>query len=182
MLSRGDTHQPDLGLSVFALIEYYQFWFVFWTAVFCLVGRACHVYPLSYLLNKRAGATPISRNQQHMIWYSGLRGAVAFALSKSFPGEKQNEVTATAMIIILMSIFFMGGGTVGMLNKLGIPRLTVRGGGGVPPELRLRCIHHLTPSYAVPYPARYRRRRSWRSTAPSSPTSTCACCSSTTST
>lgn len=116
----------DLGLSVFALIEYYKFWFVFWTAIFCLVGRACHVYPLTFILNKRPNATQITMNQQHMIWYSGLRGAVAFALSKSFPGEKQNEVTACAMIIILLSIFVMGGGTVATLNKLGIPRLTVR--------------------------------------------------------
>lgn len=137
---------------MFALIEYYKFWFVFWTAVFCLVGRACHVYPLTYLLNKRAGATQITMNQQHMIWYSGLRGAVAFALSKSFPGEKQNEVTATAMVIILLSIFCMGGGTVAMLNKLGIPMLTVRLA-----DLDYRNEHLLT--FCVLFNSRKKRRR-----------------------
>lgn len=118
----------DLGLSVFALSDGYSFSMIFWTFIFILIARACHVYPLTYLLNKGRADNPITKNQQHMIWFSGLRGAVAFALAKSFPGEKQNEVVATAMMIILISIFVMGGGTVAMLNKLDIPRLTVRSG------------------------------------------------------
>jgi NhaP-type Na+/H+ or K+/H+ antiporter len=84
------------------------------------------VYPLTYLVNRGRKENPITMNQQHMIWYSGLRGAVAFALAKSFPGEKQNVVIATSMIIILLSIFVMGGGTVAMLKMCDIPRLTVR--------------------------------------------------------
>lgn len=84
------------------------------------------MYPLTYLLNITSRKNnEITRNQQHMIWYSGLRGAVAFALAKSFPGEKQNEVIATTMVIVLLSIFVMGGGTVSMLSLLKIPRLTV---------------------------------------------------------
>jgi sodium/hydrogen exchanger 8 len=117
----------DLGLTVFALPSMgYSFSFIFWTALFCLVGRAAHVYPLTAILNRGPRKNnPITMNQQHMIWYSGLRGAVAFALAKGFPGEKKNEVLATAMVIVLLSIFFMGGGTVAMLDKLKIPRLTV---------------------------------------------------------
>ncbi|TMW56573.1 hypothetical protein Poli38472_006583 [Pythium oligandrum] len=114
----------NLGLTVFALRSGYHFSFIFWTALFCLVARACHVYPLTFVLNLGRKENPITRNQQHMIWYSGLRGAVAFALAKSFPGEKQNEVIATTLVIVLLSIFVMGGGTVAMLDYLGIPRLT----------------------------------------------------------
>ncbi|RLN64270.1 hypothetical protein BBJ29_004492 [Phytophthora kernoviae] len=114
----------NLGLSAFGLTEHYRFWLVFWMATFCLLSRACAIYPLTFVLNKRKNATPITMNQQHMIWYSGMRGAVAFALSKSFPGEKRNEIVATAMIVVLLSIFVMGGGTVSMLDHMGIPRLT----------------------------------------------------------
>lgn len=111
---------------MFALREGFNLGFIIWTALFCLAARACHVYPLTYLLNITSRKNnEITRNQQHMIWYSGLRGAVAFALAKSFPGEKQNEVIATTMVIILLSIFVMGGGTVSMLSLLKIPRLTV---------------------------------------------------------
>lgn len=114
----------NLGLSAFGLTEYYRFWLVFWMAFFCLLSRGFAVYPLTFVLNKRKNSPTITMNQQHMIWYSGMRGAVAFALSKSFPGEKRQKVVATTMIVVLLSIFFMGGGTVAMLNRMGIPRLT----------------------------------------------------------
>lgn len=115
----------DLGLSAFGLTEYYRFWLIFWMAFFCLLSRGCAVYPLSYFLNLRKNAAKITMNQQHVIWYGGMRGAVAFALSKSFPGEKRPEVVATTLIVVLLSIIVMGGGTVAVLDKCGIPRLTV---------------------------------------------------------
>ncbi|POM73414.1 Monovalent Cation:Proton Antiporter-1 (CPA1) Family [Phytophthora palmivora] len=114
----------NLGLSAFGLTEYYRFWLIFWMAVFCLFSRGCAVYPLSYLLNLRKKSSKITLNQQHVIWYGGMRGAVAFALSKSFPGEKRSEVVATTLIVVLLSIIIMGGGTVAVLDKCGIPRLT----------------------------------------------------------
>ncbi|KAL7692986.1 putative cation/H+ exchanger, na+/H+ exchanger, isoform 8, cation/H+ exchanger, CPA1 family [Plasmopara halstedii] len=114
----------NLGLSAFGLTEYYRFWLIFWMATFCLFSRFCAVYPLSYLLNLRKNAAKITLNQQHVIWYGGMRGAVAFALSKSFPGEKRPEIVATTLIVVLLSIIIMGGGTVAVLDKCRIPRLT----------------------------------------------------------
>ncbi|KAH7474644.1 hypothetical protein KRP22_003676 [Phytophthora ramorum] len=114
----------NLGLSAFGLTEYYRFWLIFWMAFFCLLSRGCAVYPLSYLLNLRKNSARITMNQQHVIWYGGMRGAVAFALSKSFPGEKRPEIVATTLIVVLLSILVMGGGTVAVLDKCGIPRLT----------------------------------------------------------
>ncbi|ETL94555.1 sodium/hydrogen exchanger 3 [Phytophthora nicotianae P10297] len=114
----------NLGLSAFGLTEYYRFWLIVWMATFCLFSRGCAVYSLSYVLNLRKNASKITLNQQHVIWYGGMRGAVAFALSKSFPGEKRPEIVATTLIVVLLSIIIMGGGTVAVLDKCGIPRLT----------------------------------------------------------
>ncbi|GMF43682.1 unnamed protein product [Phytophthora fragariaefolia] len=100
------------------------FWLIFWMAFFCLLSRGFAIYPLSYILNLRKNAAKITLNQQHVIWYGGMRGAVAFALSKSFPGEKRHEIVATTLIVVLLSILVMGGGTVAVLDKCGIPRLT----------------------------------------------------------
>ncbi|GLD99372.1 hypothetical protein PINS_up008091 [Pythium insidiosum] len=147
----------DLGLTVFALRTGYTFSFIIWTAMFCLIGRACHVYPLTTLVNLGRKSNPITRNQQHMIWFSGLRGAVAFALAKSFPGEKQNEIIATTMIIILASIFIMGGGTVAMLRILDIPRLTVRSFLDAPSE----CDEDLDMLTALCFCVLSRKKR-WR--------------------
>lgn len=47
------------------------------------------MYPISRVLNKSL-AEPLTMNQQHMLWFSGLRGAVAYALASSFPGEHRD--------------------------------------------------------------------------------------------
>ena len=79
----------NLGLSVFAL-HYWESYYtslIVWSLLLCLLGRAMHVYPLSFLINKsrREVDTRITMNKQHMLWFSGLRGAVAFACAKVFP-------------------------------------------------------------------------------------------------
>ncbi len=45
-----------------------------------IVGRALNVYPLSFVLNL-GRKTKIGMNIQHMMFFSGLRGAIAFALA-----------------------------------------------------------------------------------------------------
>jgi len=48
------------------------------------VARAAHVFPLAALLNLQRHQN-ISMNMQVFMWFSGLRGAIAFALSLSLP-------------------------------------------------------------------------------------------------
>jgi len=64
----------------------YNVKFILWTILACLISRACQIYPLSWILNIRR-KKKIAGNQQHMLWFSGLRGAIAFSLSLSFPGQ-----------------------------------------------------------------------------------------------
>jgi NhaP-type Na+/H+ or K+/H+ antiporter len=91
-----------------------------------------HVYPLLNLVNryrtKRAlqkKRTPvlISQNTKHMVFFSGLRGAVAFACANIFPDEKGNRaiIICTTMVIALVTILVKGGLTVRMLKYLEIP-------------------------------------------------------------
>mmetsp|Transcript_45389 Transcript_45389/g.82953 ORF Transcript_45389/g.82953 Transcript_45389/m.82953 type:complete len:598 (+) Transcript_45389:99-1892(+) len=49
-----------------------------------LFARAAHVFPLSAMLNLQR-EQHISRNMQIFMWFSGLRGAISFALSLSLP-------------------------------------------------------------------------------------------------
>ena len=55
----------------------------------CLAGRACHVYPIALVANAngRGGGDAIPENFQHMLWFSGLRGAVAFSCAHTFPND-----------------------------------------------------------------------------------------------
>ena len=50
-------------------------------------GRACNVFGLSALVNTRRTTNKINFKQQFVSFWSGLRGAIAFALCLSFPSD-----------------------------------------------------------------------------------------------
>ena len=53
----------------------------------------------------------------HILWFAGLRGAVAYACVRDFPDVYGNddEFTAATMFIVLFTIIVMGGATEYML-------------------------------------------------------------------
>lgn len=58
--------------------------FLLLSLVALAVSRALNVYPLAAVVNfMRPKDVAIPRRHQHMLWFSGLRGAIAFALSLS---------------------------------------------------------------------------------------------------
>lgn len=64
----------------------------------------------------------IPMNFTHMLWYSGLRGAVSYALVRSFPDTaNKNIFVVTTMMIVLVTTFFLGGSTEAALKYLSIP-------------------------------------------------------------
>lgn len=64
----------------------------------------------------------ISSSTAHMLWFSGLRGAVAYACVRSFPNTFHHAeiFTVTTMCIVLATVFGLGGTTEAALNLLGI--------------------------------------------------------------
>ena len=121
----------ELGLSVFGMssVDNYHWRFVLWTVVFCLLGRSVNVYPLSFVVNvcglvgpSNGSAGGIPRKTQHMLFLSGLRGAVAFACATTFPNDHGNRdaFVVTTMAVVLVTVFVMGGGTETALDVLGI--------------------------------------------------------------
>jgi NhaP-type Na+/H+ or K+/H+ antiporter len=61
-------------------------------------------------------------NTMHMLWFSGLRGAVAYACVRSFPDTfgHANEFTVTTMVIVLVTVFCLGSTTECALSILHI--------------------------------------------------------------
>jgi hypothetical protein len=57
-------------------------------------------------------------NTANMLWFSGLRGAVAYACVRSFPNQEghRNEFIVTTMAIILITVFLLGSTTELALN------------------------------------------------------------------
>ena len=64
----------------------------------------------------------IETNTCHMLWYSGLRGAVAYACAKTFPDANGHQAPfcITTMIIVLTTTFLFGGTTEIALDVLEI--------------------------------------------------------------
>mmetsp|Transcript_16230 Transcript_16230/g.26401 ORF Transcript_16230/g.26401 Transcript_16230/m.26401 type:complete len:651 (-) Transcript_16230:806-2758(-) len=204
----------ELGLSVFGMVGYWNWAFIGWSVVACLVARALNVYPLAFLFNmsllrgdtissptatwdrrlsnlrispvasttncdlseglatptmRNAGeegnpgvmferdstgggvnvidpmaadgygemndrvmsfseqsvatvdtATPWARkdlkirwNTANMLWFSGLRGAVAYACVRTFPNTlgHQKQFAMTTMAVVLITVFLLGSTT-----------------------------------------------------------------------
>uniref|UniRef100_A0A7S4EK88 Sodium/hydrogen exchanger 8 n=1 Tax=Pseudo-nitzschia australis TaxID=44445 RepID=A0A7S4EK88_9STRA len=58
----------------------------------------------------------------HLLWFAGLRGAVAYACAREFPdvyGHRDDFIAAT-MVIVVITIVLMGGATEPLMDRLGI--------------------------------------------------------------
>ena len=108
-----------IGVSMFTF-AHHKFVFSFILAAFIAiaVARAINIYPLSFFLNLgRKHRIPI--NYQHMLWFSGLRGAMAFALAiqNTMTTARQMFLTTTSLITIV-TVIFCGGLTSPLLTLL----------------------------------------------------------------
>ncbi|XP_073326562.1 sodium/hydrogen exchanger 8 [Pagrus major] len=111
-----------LGLSIFSFPHNFEISFVIWCIVLVLLGRAVNIFPLSFLLNffRDHKITP---KMMFIMWFSGLRGAIPYALSLHLglePIEKRQLIGTTTIIIVLFTILLMGGGTMPLIRIMDI--------------------------------------------------------------
>eukprot|EP00927_Polykrikos_kofoidii_P007371 TRINITY_DN13017_c0_g2_i1.p1 TRINITY_DN13017_c0_g2~~TRINITY_DN13017_c0_g2_i1.p1 ORF type:complete len:574 (+),score=88.60 TRINITY_DN13017_c0_g2_i1:154-1875(+) len=113
----------DLGTSAGRSFKDTTVGLILCTILICLVARALHVYPLCLLLRKRRTQVPRPQLRMadiHMIWFSGLRGAIAYALAVQFPGSHRDGIATLTMSVVISSILFLGGATTPMIQHLGV--------------------------------------------------------------
>ncbi|XP_062459239.1 sodium/hydrogen exchanger 9 isoform X5 [Pezoporus occidentalis] len=110
-----------MGLALFTFQNHiFNPLFIFGAFVAVFVARACNIYPLTFLLNL-GRKQKIARNFQHMMMFSGLRGAIAFALAiQDTESQPKQMMFTTALLIVLFTVWVLGGGTTPMLTWLQI--------------------------------------------------------------
>lgn len=113
-----------LGLAIFSFPHKFDFWLICATILLCFVSRAGNVYPLSYLVNPYR-KTKISPKFQFIMWFSGLRGAIAFSLCISLPGPNRQVLVTTTLFTVLFTIVVLGGGTFPLLKLLNVQNQNV---------------------------------------------------------
>jgi len=111
-----------IGVSMFTFPKH-RFEPVYICASFAAIflGRFLNIYPLSAILN--IGRTvKISGNIQHMMMFSGLRGAIAFALAiRNTITESRQMILSTTLLIVIITVIINGGSANSVLKWLGIP-------------------------------------------------------------
>lgn len=109
-----------LGLAIFSFNHRCELALVIWSLVLCLLGRACNIFPLAWMVNKFRNHQ-ITRRMQFIMWFSGLRGAISYALSLHLElssEETRRVMITTTLIIVLFTTLVLGGSTMPLLKYL----------------------------------------------------------------
>ncbi|XP_026499293.2 sodium/hydrogen exchanger 8 [Vanessa tameamea] len=108
-----------LGLAIFSFRHRVEPALVVWSIVLCLLGRAANIFPLALLCNKFR-EHKITKKMMFIMWFSGLRGAISYALSLhlDFSDETRHVIITTTLIIVLFTTLFFGGSTMPLLKFL----------------------------------------------------------------
>ena len=134
-----------MGVEVFLADQRWNHMlFFFWALLAILVARALNVFLGSFLVNlSRPRSFKISRNYQKMLWFSGLRGGIAFALAlgsgEDIGEEDAKTILNAALLIVLLTVLRIGGFTTHALEHYKI-QIGRGGSAGAPPSSKsTRC-------------------------------------------
>lgn len=113
-----------LGIALVEGPHYWHTGFVVWTISFTLICRFVGVYGLTFLANRRR-IRKVNLQEQFIMAYGGLRGAVGFSLVEMINKEvippKQMFVTTT-LAVVMFTIFIQGGTIKFLVNLLDIDK------------------------------------------------------------
>ncbi|CAO0802341.1 unnamed protein product [Mucor circinelloides] len=114
-----------LGINLFTQDDLdYKPLFILVTLAFICVARYASVAPLSMMINAvcRALGKPdqLPRNHQMMLFWAGLRGAVAFALASGITGDSAPAMRTTILAVVVLTVLLFGGTTSRMLQVLDV--------------------------------------------------------------
>ena len=135
-------------LYIFQIISFFSFLLGFFTAsfVFAVCHRFVSIYFLSYLSNRLyRRARIIQPNEQFLIAYGGLRGAIAFSLAFSMPSflTHRQLLTSSTLQLVVASVFIFGCTMKPLVRYLKIRSDTT-------PELSLlECMHRRIQLYTL---------------------------------
>lgn len=95
--------------------------FIVCSILFCLFARLFNVFPASLVINQwRAEGKKIPLQTQVVMWFAGLRGAVAFALAQNMPRGNRDLYATTTLCVVIFTTIVCGGLTEPILEAAGM--------------------------------------------------------------
>ena len=115
-----------LGLAIFSFPHRFAFGLTLVSILACFVSRAAAVFPLSAIINITDDSPALRIPFQHQIvmWWTALRGAMAFALALSANLSLHAHggiILTTTLSLVLFTILILGGSTTKLLRLLKVP-------------------------------------------------------------
>ena len=108
-----------VGMALVVCGDSFSLLFTLLVLVFTLCGRAIAIFPLTWVVN-RFRSEKIPYNFAVMMWWSGLRGAVALALAVDMPSRHRFMMVSTTCVLVTFTVLVYGGSTLRMLRALKI--------------------------------------------------------------
>lgn len=97
----------------------WSFSLIFWTLILCFVSRAANIFLFCSLANLgRKRRIPFK--MQCVMWFAGLRGAIAFALALNTPTTHSATIVTTTLSVVIFTTLICGGFTEPLLSLLGL--------------------------------------------------------------
>jgi len=112
----------ELGMTVRATDLFDYRTSVIWGIAAALVGRAVVAYAMGPAMTPLG--SPVSVREQHVLFWGGLRGAVALAAALSLPPEfpHQAELLAMTYGVVLFTLLVQGLTIGSLVQALGLVR------------------------------------------------------------
>ncbi|XP_065061807.1 sodium/hydrogen exchanger 8-like isoform X1 [Rhopilema esculentum] len=149
-----------LGMSIFSSEHEFDIRFISFAMLACLVARACIVFPLSlFFIFCRIKENRVSLKILSLIWFSGLRGAVAFAQSLHLPlanEEASRMIMTTTLAITVFTNVVLGGFTLPLVKLCKVESARKTNKGFVSKSLGLGKV--VGPHHATKQMSQYRER------------------------
>jgi sodium/hydrogen exchanger 3 len=110
-----------LGMAIFLFDTKFDVGLIMWSIPILLLARAANIFPLVGIANlRREKNNRVPFNHQVMMWFSGIRGAMAFSLTVDVPSHSKTIIQTTTLIIVFITVIVFGGLTVPVLKFLRI--------------------------------------------------------------
>ncbi|XP_009664753.2 sodium/hydrogen exchanger 4 [Struthio camelus] len=132
-----------MGVSTVGKNHEWNWAFICFTLLFCLIWRALSVLALFYISNKFR-TYPFTFKDQLIISYSGLRGASSFSLAFLLPVNlfPRKNLFITATLVVIYFTVFIQGITIGPLVKyLDVKKTNKKE--SINEEIHVRLMDHL---------------------------------------
>ncbi|KAM9269507.1 sodium/hydrogen exchanger 2-like [Cariama cristata] len=131
-----------LGVSTIGENHEWNWPYICFTVIFCLIWRALGVLVLTFFVN-RFHVNTITSKDQFIIAYGGLRGAICFSLVFLLPDFHRKKLFIAATTVVILFTVFVQGMTIRPLVDLLAVKRKRESSPTVGEQIHIRFLDHL---------------------------------------